>query len=141
MANSTIRQHSTNQKAANTHTTNPTLAQLNKLQQLVFTRDTAITFTQSLRLLFVLVKESLVLLWLGLCYGLVAAGWLMSKVFHLGGNTKIWVNSIQEASREQSVSEIATEVGKTVLTSSKVTFDQVMTQAKKQVGLLDEENQ
>lgn len=44
-------------------------------------------------------------------------------------------------SRDQSVTEIATEMGKTVLSTSKDTLDQVMTQAKKQVGLLDDKPQ
>lgn len=140
MANSTIHKSSVSQTPTAVHTNNPTVAQLNKLQQLIFTRDTAITFTQSIRLLFMLLKESLILLWLGLCYGFVATGWLISRTIHLGGNTKTWVNSLQEASREQSVPEVATEIGKTVLTNSKATLDRAMNQAKKQVGLLDNEN-
>jgi hypothetical protein len=75
MANSNIRQSSAIQTVANAHTTNPALAQLSKLQQLIFTRDTAITFTQSLRLLFVLIKESLILCWLGLRSG---CDWLVN---------------------------------------------------------------
>lgn len=142
MSSSTIHNSTSNQNTNHQVTgSNPAAAQLNKLQQILFTRDTAVTFSQSLRLLLTLVKESLVLLWLGLCYGFVAFGWLGNKVVQMAQATKSRLTTLQETSREQSVTEIAAETGKTVLTSSKATIDYMMTQAKKQVGLLDESNQ
>lgn len=138
MSNATINKPASTKIAMNqSEESNPTIAQLNKLRQIIFTRDTALTFSQSIRLLFTLLKESLVLLWLALCYTLVALGWLGNKAIQSGQVTQKWVSTLRETSREQSPGEVAAETGRTVLDGSKVAIDYVMTQARKQVGLTD----
>lgn len=117
---------------------NPLPEQVNKLRQLLFTKDTATTFGQSFRLLGVLIKEIVVLAWLALCWGIVAIGWLVNKTGQTGQLLQESWTKLQESNQNHTPSEIATETGKTVLNKGKTAIAQIMTEAKKQVGLVDE---
>lgn len=117
---------------------NPLPEQVNKLRQILFTKDTATTFGQSFRLLGVLIKEMAVLAWLALCWGIVAIGWLVNKTGQTGQFLQASWTTLQTSNQHHTPSEIATETGKTVLNKGKTAIAQIMTEAKKQVGLVDE---
>jgi hypothetical protein len=139
MSNPNLNQSVSNQTVNHpVEDANPAIAQLHKLRQIALTRDTVSTFSQSIRLLFTLLKETGILLWLAVCYGLIAIGWVGNKAVESGQRAKSWLNSLRESSQNQSATEIAAETGKSVLAGSKTTIDYVMTQAKKQVGLIDQ---
>lgn len=114
---------------------NPVAEQFQKLKQMVFTKDTARSLGQSLRLIFVVIRESLVLAWLALCWAIVAMSWLTTKTKQTSQTLKDNWTTFQESHQNQSASEIATETGKSVLNSSKSAIDRIVVEAKKQVGL------
>ncbi|UBF30542.1 hypothetical protein K9N68_35790 (plasmid) [Kovacikia minuta CCNUW1] len=117
---------------------NPLAEQADKLKGILFTKDTATTLGQSVRLIFVVLKEALVLAWLALCWGIVAIGWLGNKSTQTGQQLRQQLTTFQETHQDQTASDIATETSKSVLNSSKTVVEQILTEAKKQVGLLDE---
>jgi hypothetical protein len=117
---------------------NPLREQADKLKGILFTKDTAATLGQSVRLLFVVLKEALVLAWLAVCWGIVAIGWLGNKTTETGQQFKQQWTTFQETHQNQTASDIVAETSKSVLNSSKTVMGQIMTGAKKQVGLLDE---
>jgi hypothetical protein len=139
MTNSIMDDRSTANPTTNSDlANNPLREQADKLKELLFTKDTAATLGQSVRLILVLLKEALVLAWLTLCWGIVAIGWLGNKTTETGQQFKQQLSTFQEAHQNQTVSDIAAETSKSVLNSSKSVMEQIVTGAKKQVGLLDE---
>jgi hypothetical protein len=139
MSQSTLNQSTSEQmKAQQSERTNPAIAQFNKLQELVFNRESALTFTQSLRLIATIVKEFATLLWLTLCYGLVALSWLGNWAVQSGQRTRTWWIELKHQQAQQSPAAMAAETGKSVLSQSQAAIFYVVRQAKKQVGILDE---
>ncbi len=117
---------------------NPLKEQADKLKGSLFTKDTAATLGQSVRLIFVMLKEALVLAWLALCWGIVAISWLGNKTTQTGQQFRQQLTTFQETHQDQTASDIAAETSKSVLNTSKTVIEQILTGAKKQVGLLDE---
>ncbi|MGV0024903.1 hypothetical protein [Phormidesmis priestleyi] len=136
IANQPTSHQSVNEQS---ETSNLAIAQLKKLRQIAFTRETALTFTQSIYLLFTLLKEALVFLWFALCYGLIAFNWLATKALHSGQRAKNWFSALSETKRDKSTAEVVAETGKLIVMGSKAAIAYIMTQAKKQVGLLNKE--
>jgi hypothetical protein len=116
----------------------PLNEQVDKLKSLLFTKDTVTTLGQSINLVITLVKETLILGWLALCWTIVAIGWLGKTGLQTGEYLKQKLINLQESYQDRSPSDIATETRKTVMSSGKTIAEQILTGAKKQVGLLDE---
>lgn len=113
----------------------PISEQLAKLKGLLFAKDTATTLGQGLNLIFVVVRESLVLAWLAFCWAIVAVSWIGQKSIQGGQSARNLYTSLQESHQNQTASDIASEAGKSLLDQSKITFNRVVTTAKQQVGL------
>jgi hypothetical protein len=140
MSNPTLNPR-TSTKASTTDSSaisSPLNTQIRKLKQLLFTKDTATNLGESLRILFALLKETLMLIWLALCWGIVAIAWLATKTTQAGQTANNWWVTLQEARQHQTASDIAIGIGKSVLNTSKALVKQILTKAKKQVGLSDE---
>ncbi len=140
MSQSTLnRSASESAKVQQSERTNPAISQLNKLQELVFNRESALTFAQSIRLMATVVKEFATLLWLTVCYGLVALSWLGNWAVQSGQQAKGWWIEFKQRRSQQSTTEIAAETGKSVLHRSHAIVSYVVRQARKQVGLMNED--
>jgi hypothetical protein len=108
----------------------PIAEQFDKLKQIFLVNDTAKTFEQSLRLLFILIRESMILIWLALCWGVVALNWANVHLKQIGQGAKSWWNAFQEVDQHKSKMDIATEIVQN-------TMQNLVAKAKKQVGLQD----
>jgi hypothetical protein len=104
--------------------------QFNKLKQLVVVNDTARTFKKSLRLLFVLIRESMILIWLAVCWGIVAVHWVGTYSTQMGQGVKNWWKAFHEIDSHQSKMDIAAEVAQNAMQN-------LVSKAKKQIGIQD----
>lgn len=117
------------------HSDNQITVQLGKLRRMIFTRGTAATLGESFQLLIAVLKEVLVLVWLAVCFVLVAFEWVGHRAITAGRSTRIWFSTLEDGNPQQTVSEIAADTGKSLVARSQKTIAQVMVQAKKQLGL------
>jgi hypothetical protein len=102
-----------NHVTSNSDMANHSVAQqFDKLKQLFLVDDTLKTFEKSLHLLFVLIKESIILTWVALCWGIVALNSLGVHSVQLGQEVKAWRNSLQEEAQNKSKIEILTEIAR-----------------------------
>jgi hypothetical protein len=70
-----------------------------------------------------------------------AIAWLGNKTTQAGQQAKQQWTTFQESTQDRTPSDIAAETSKTVLNSSKTVMEQIVSTAKKQVGILDDESQ
>jgi hypothetical protein len=122
----TLNHENNNSNIANT----PITEQFNKLKQLFLVNDTARTFEKSLRLLFVLIRESMILIWLSICWGVVALNWVGAHSTQIGQGVKDWWNAFHAGDPHKSKMDIATETVQNAM-------QKLVVNAKKQVGLQD----
>ncbi len=113
----------------------PVSGQVEKLKNLLFAKDTAKTLGQSLSLIVVVVRESLVLAWLAFCWAIVAISWLGQKTVKGGQSIRSLYVSLQESNQNRTASDIASEAGKSLIDQSKNTVDRIVETAKQQVGI------
>ncbi len=100
--------------------------QFQKLKELFLLKDTAKTFTKSLQLLFIVFKESMILIWLSLCWCIVALSLLGDGVIQTTKRINNWWSSL--SSPDTSKKEVA-------ITTFKGAIHSLISKAKKQVGL------
>jgi hypothetical protein len=117
---------------------NPISSQVEKLRQVVLQRDTIESFQQSIGLLFTVLRETALLLWLVLCFSIVALTWLGEKAITSGRSLKIGLTELQENSRGQDPGELLSNTSRSVLLTSRSAASYLVTQAKQQVGLSDD---
>lgn len=115
--------------------TSPISEQVEKLKSLLFDKDTARTLGQGLSLIFVVVREALVLAWLAFCWATVAVNWLGHKTVQGGQSARNLYVSLQEENQNRTASDIASDAGKSLVDQSKNTFNRVVETAKQQVGI------
>jgi hypothetical protein len=108
--------------------------QASKLRQLLFTKDTATTFAQSLRLLGRVITELAVLAWLTLCWGIVAIAWIGRNAGPWSQSLKSRWSDLQAKSEEPTAGAMASQASKTLLDKSKILWATIVTTAEKQVG-------
>jgi hypothetical protein len=128
-----IDRDTTDANAADT----PIVEQFKKLQQMFVMNDTATTFGKSLGLLFVLIRESMVLAWLVLCWGVVGLSLAGNTVKQIFQGFKGWWNRLHELGQHQSTTDIATETAQSFFSKSQHIAQNLVAEAKKQVGLQD----
>jgi hypothetical protein len=116
----------------------PIVEQFKKLQQMFLMNDTATTFGKSLGLLFVLVKESMILAWLALCWGIVGLSLAGNTAKQMIQGLKDWWNKLHELGQHQSTTDIATETAQSFFSKSQHVAQNLVVEAKKQVGLQDQ---
>jgi hypothetical protein len=111
--------------------TNDSIAQqFDKLKQLFLVNDTAKTFEKSLHLLFILAKESMILIWLALCWVVVALSWVSVHSTQIVHSVKGWWSAFHDVNPHKSKIDIAAETVQNTMQS-------LVSKAKKQVGLRD----
>jgi hypothetical protein len=116
----------------------PIVEQFKKLQQMFVMNDTATTFGKSLGLLFVLIKESMILAWLALCWGIVGLSLAGNTAKQMIQGLKDWWNKLHELGQHQSTTDIATETAQSFFSKSQHVVQNLVVEAKKQVGLQDQ---
>ena len=118
-------------------TTNPMKEQIKTIKQIFLVDETAHTFSKSFQLLFRLVKESLILIWLSLCWGIVAITWMLDR----GKATRYQVEQLYEKictfSQNRTKKEVIVDATQTLSNKSQNTLKTMVIKAKKQVGLQD----
>ncbi len=128
-----VNQDTTNSKVTNT----PIVQQFKKLQQMFLVHDTATTFGKSLGLLFVLIRESMILAWLALCWGIVGLSLAGNTGKQMFQGLKNWWNRLHELGQHQSTTDLATETAQSFFSKSQNVLQNLVVEAKKQVGLQD----
>jgi hypothetical protein len=118
-----------------THTdsnvTNATISeQFEKLKQLFLIDDTVKTFEKSLRLLFILIRESITLIWLVFCWGIVALNWVGVHARQVSQGFKSWLKAFHAVDEHKSKKDIAAEIARNAMQN-------LVVKAKKQIGLQD----
>jgi hypothetical protein len=139
--NSAAVNSSTHSSTSVDNSNRPLMEQVDKLRAILFRKDTAATLGQGAGLIFTVLKETAVLLWLALCWCIVAIAWLGNKTTQAGHQAKQQWTTFQESTQDRTPSDIAAETSKTVLNSSKTVMEQIVSTAKKQVGILNDESQ
>lgn len=99
----------------------PIVRQFKKLQQMFLLNDPATTFGKSLGLLFALIKESMILGWLALCWGIVGLSLAGATVKPTCQRLKDWWNRLHELRQHQSTRDIATEAAQSFVSKSQHT--------------------
>jgi hypothetical protein len=104
------------------------VTKFNQLKQIFLNNDTAETFSKSFHLLFVLIKESMILIWLLLCWSIVALSWVSDRTKQIYQGVLGWWNTLHAAEQYSSKVDIATETVQNGI-------QKLVAKAKKQVGL------
>lgn len=120
-------------------------AQTDKLLQIISDPKTAGTYTQTIAITWTLLKETGYLLWLILCFGLVAGDWFWKKSYETGQSTRTWVDNLQttiEANTQGGVgtgetgtTNLLSETSKSLLSAGQRGLDLALNTAKEQLGL------
>jgi hypothetical protein len=111
----------------------PIIEQFNKLKEIVLVNNTATTFANSLHLLLILIKESMILAWLALCWGIVALSLTGEQLKWLTQHLKHWWQHLNEVGQQKS----ATDMAQAFTAKSQHVFQKLVVEARKQVGLQD----
>lgn len=112
----------------------PIVQQFKKLQQMVLINDPATTFGKSLGLLFALIKESMILGWLALCWGIVGLSLAGNTIKPTYQGLKDWWDRLHELRQHQSARDIATEATQSFVSKNQRIIQNLVVEAKKQVG-------
>ncbi len=100
--------------------------QFTKLKDLFLLQDTGKTFIKSLRLLFIVIKESMILMWLALCWCVVGISLMGSKTTQASEKIVSWWHSL--SNQNKSTKEVAA-------TTLRQAAQSIISKARKQVGL------
>lgn len=112
--------------------------QASKLWHTVSDAQTTNTYQQTIAVTWSILKETGKLLWLTICFGLVAGEWFWKWSYNAGGQFRVWVTKLSsqvEASESQDSGEFWSETGKSLLEASKKTALSALSAAKDQLGL------
>jgi hypothetical protein len=111
-------------------------AQADKLWTLLLAPQTYAVYKTFVTTTWAIVRETGLLVWLGLCLFLVGFEWFWHTSLATGRNTRTWFNHL-EGSNEQ----IASETGKALLSAGKNSLGFTIATAKQQLGLAAEPTQ
>lgn len=106
----------------------PIVTKFNQLKQIFLNNDTVETFSKSFHLLFVLIKETTILIWLALCWSIVALSWISDRTKEIYQGVLDWWNTLHAAEQYSSKVDLATETVNNGIQS-------LVAKARKQVGL------
>jgi hypothetical protein len=107
--------------------------QASKVWQTVTDPSTAATYQQTLTVTWSILKETGYLLWLVVCLVLVFGEWIWKTGYRTGWNFRGWINSFEQPSADQVLSE----TGKSILEVGKTTAAAAIAAAKDQLGIED----
>lgn len=105
-------------------------AQASKLGSLVTDPQTYAAYQNFFKTTWEILRETGLLLWLGVCLILVVFEWFWRNSVAIGRNSRTWLNNL-----EGSNEKIASETGKALLSAGKNSLDFTIATAKQQLGL------
>lgn len=112
--------------------------QASKLWHTVSDAQTTSTYQQTIAVTWSILKETGKLVWLTICFGLVAGEWFWKWSYNAGGQARVWITKLSsqmEATESQDSGEFWSETGKSLLEASKKTAFSALSAAKDQLGL------
>lgn len=107
--------------------------QANKVSELLFAADTGATYKKTLTLTWNILRETGLLLWLIICLTFVGGEWFWKNSISLGRKARDWYEDWQTPSADEPKS--ATEMGQSALTALSFSAENLLYQAKKQLGI------
>lgn len=137
MSNSIMHESEVINQSANNASKTPIFEQFNKLKQLWMVNDTVKIFGTSLQLLFSLIRESTILIWLAICWGIVVLSYFSDPAQQIGARLKSGWNVFKELRKYPSRQEFATQLIQSTFYKSKCSLQNLVVEVKKQVGLKD----
>ncbi|PZD71833.1 hypothetical protein C1752_04566 [Acaryochloris thomasi RCC1774] len=117
---------SENQSVASAENSMAISDQFKKLKELFLLKDTGKTFAKSLQLLFFVLKESTILVWLTLCWCVVGISLIGNSVTQTAKRLSCWWSSL--SSQKKSKKEV-------LATTIRHAMSSLISKARKQVGL------
>lgn len=114
---------------------------MNKIQMqiahvwhLLFSQETAATYQKALQLTWEIIKESGKLLWLFACLFLVIFAWGMNTSVKTGQSLRSWYDEIEEP----RANHFMNEAGKALMLAGSTGANLAVSQAKNQLGIIEE---
>ncbi|HEY9737075.1 MAG TPA: hypothetical protein V6D06_12365 [Trichocoleus sp.] len=108
--------------------------QASKLSQLLLAPETGATYTRTLTLTWAILRETGLLVWLGICLVFVGADWFWNNSIELGRRGRVWYNSLSEKA-EGTTSQPLGTTGQSLLEAGKSGANYLLTQARAQLGI------
>jgi hypothetical protein len=105
--------------------------QFAKLWQLLSNSETGNNYQKTLVNTWQILRETLKLAWLVLCFGLVMLAWLWNIAIQSGQSLRSWLNGIEEPTADR----ILSEAGRALLTAGQTTTTSLVSQARSQLGI------
>ncbi|MBW4521186.1 MAG: hypothetical protein KME16_15990 [Scytolyngbya sp. HA4215-MV1] len=105
--------------------------QFTKLWQLLSNSETGTNYQKTLGNTWQILRETLKLAWLILCFGLVMLAWLWNVAIQGGQSLRSWLNGIEEP----TANRVLSEAGKVLLTAGQTTTTSLVSQARSQLGI------
>ncbi len=106
-------------------------AQSTKVWQILTNPETVNTYKNVVTTTWSILKESAILVWLMACLILVLIDWFWTNSIFAGQRVRVWVNSFDEPNTNQ----IASNVGKQLLSASKLSVASSISNARALLGL------
>lgn len=107
------------------------LDQVNLWWKTVSDKESLNTYQKTIQTTWNILRETAKLAWLFLCLGLVLVTWIWTSSKESSQQIKTWYEGIEEPKSEH----IWAEAGQFLLSTGRSTANQVMTQAREQLGL------
>jgi hypothetical protein len=106
-------------------------SQVSAWWKIVSSQETFSTYQKTIQITWKILQETVKLLWLFLCLGLVLFTWLWDTTQHSGQQLKAWVNSIPEPKAEHIWAEARTRL----IALSRTSTTALIAQAREQLGI------
>ncbi|MBE7380416.1 MAG: hypothetical protein F6J95_003265 [Leptolyngbya sp. SIO1E4] len=107
--------------------------QSSKVRKLIISGETGSIYKKALILTWNILRETGVLLWLVICLAFVLVEWFWKTSLALGLKARGWYEEVKTPSNEEPKS--ASEMGQSVLTALNSSTENLLYQAKQQLGI------
>ncbi len=107
------------------------LDQVNLWWKTVSDKDSLNTYQKTVQTTWNILRETAKLVWLFLCLGLILVTWIWTSSKESGQQLKTWYEGIKEPKSEH----IWAEASQFLMSTSRTTAEQVLAQAREQLGL------
>lgn len=113
--------------------------QASKLWDLLFAKETAETYQNTLNLTGTILKETAQLIWLIICSAFVFGAWFSDTTVRSGKSIRDWVDQKANPSAAPTDQTSIVDTGKSLLDTGRVGIAKLLNQAREQLGIAPEE--
>lgn len=113
--------------------------QASKLWDLLFAKETAETYQNTLNLTGTILKEIAQLIWLIICSAFVFGAWFSDTTVKSGKSIRDWVDQKANPSAVPTDQTSLADTGKSLLDTGRVGIAKLLNQAREQLGIAPEE--